>query len=90
VWPESQIDYETFSHNGITYILYISYRSILILYILVATHEHLASNILCRILRLFPKVLNQSEGMLNEKLNYLTEELGYSFVPGSLPCISVL
>jgi hypothetical protein len=44
VWPESQIDYETFSHNDITQILYISYRSILVLYIPVATHEHSASN----------------------------------------------
>jgi hypothetical protein len=43
VWPESQIDYETFSHNGITHILYISYRSILVLYISVATHGHSAS-----------------------------------------------
>jgi hypothetical protein len=37
------INYETFSHNGITHILYISYRSILVLYIPVATHGHLAS-----------------------------------------------
>ena len=43
VWPESQIDYETFSHNGITHILYISYRSILVLYISVATHGHVPS-----------------------------------------------
>jgi hypothetical protein len=33
-----------FSHNSITHILYISYRSILVLYILVATHGHSASN----------------------------------------------
>jgi hypothetical protein len=43
VWLESQIDYETFSHNGITHILYISYRSILVLYIPVATHGHSTS-----------------------------------------------
>jgi hypothetical protein len=35
--------FEIFSHNGITHILYISYRSILVLYILVATHGHSAS-----------------------------------------------
>ncbi|KAL6896765.1 hypothetical protein ACP4OV_007337 [Aristida adscensionis] len=34
--------------------------------------------ILCRILSVFPKVLNQGKELLNEKLNYLTEELGYS------------
>jgi hypothetical protein len=32
-----------FSHNNITHILYISYRSILVLYIPVATHGHSAS-----------------------------------------------
>jgi hypothetical protein len=46
VWPESQIDYETFSHNSITHILYISYRSILVLYIPVVTHGHSASKTL--------------------------------------------
>jgi hypothetical protein len=40
---ESQIGYETFSHNDITHILYISYHSILVLYIPVATHRHSAS-----------------------------------------------
>jgi hypothetical protein len=44
VWLGSQIDYETFSHNNITQILYISYRSILVLYIPVATHGHPASD----------------------------------------------
>jgi hypothetical protein len=42
----SQIDYETFSHNNITHILYISYRSILVLYIPVATHGHSASSLI--------------------------------------------
>jgi hypothetical protein len=44
VWPESQIDYKTFSYNGITHILHISYHSILLLYIPVATHGYSASN----------------------------------------------
>jgi hypothetical protein len=43
------MDYETFSHNNITHILYISYRSILVLYILVATHGHSASESIRRI-----------------------------------------
>jgi hypothetical protein len=43
VWLGSQIDYETFSHNNITQVLYISYHSILVLYIPVATHGHPAS-----------------------------------------------
>lgn len=33
---------------------------------------------LCRIVSVFPKVLNQRKEMLNEKLNYMTGELGYS------------
>ncbi|KAM0852184.1 hypothetical protein ACQ4PT_051931 [Festuca glaucescens] len=33
---------------------------------------------LCRIVSVFPKVLNQGKEMLNEKLNYMTLELGYS------------
>jgi hypothetical protein len=38
-----------FSHNNITHILYISYCSILILYIPVVTHGHSASNYICYI-----------------------------------------
>ncbi|XP_062186899.1 transcription termination factor MTEF18, mitochondrial-like [Phragmites australis] len=34
--------------------------------------------ILCRMLSVFPKVLNQGKEIMSEKLNYLTEELGYS------------
>ncbi|KAM3225707.1 hypothetical protein ACQJBY_058433 [Aegilops geniculata] len=33
---------------------------------------------LCRIVSVFPKVLNQGKEMLNEKLNYMTLDLGYS------------
>ncbi|WVZ65950.1 hypothetical protein U9M48_015230 [Paspalum notatum var. saurae] len=33
---------------------------------------------LCRILNICPKALNQRKDTINEKLNYLTEELGYS------------
>jgi hypothetical protein len=43
-------NYETFSYNNITQILYISYHSILVLYIPVATHGHPASYLICRII----------------------------------------
>lgn len=33
---------------------------------------------LCRIVSVFPKILNQGKEMLNEKLNYMTLDLGYS------------
>ncbi|KAE8778482.1 hypothetical protein D1007_48576 [Hordeum vulgare] len=33
---------------------------------------------LCRMVSVFPKVLNQGKEMLNEKLNYMTLDLGYS------------
>ncbi|KAF0928480.1 hypothetical protein E2562_004122 [Oryza meyeriana var. granulata] len=33
---------------------------------------------LCQIVSVFPKVLNQGKKMLNDKLNYMTKELGYS------------
>jgi hypothetical protein len=33
---------------------------------------------LCRMLSVFPKVVNQGKDVLNQKLNSLTEELGYS------------
>jgi hypothetical protein len=45
------MDYETFSHNSITHILYISYHSILVLYIPVATHGHSAST---RLRKVYP------------------------------------
>ncbi|XP_015698720.1 transcription termination factor MTEF18, mitochondrial [Oryza brachyantha] len=32
---------------------------------------------LCQIVSVFPKVLNQGKKMLNDKLNYMTKELGY-------------
>uniref|UniRef100_A0A0E0AIN8 Uncharacterized protein n=1 Tax=Oryza glumipatula TaxID=40148 RepID=A0A0E0AIN8_9ORYZ len=33
---------------------------------------------LCQIVSVFPKILNQGKKMLNDKLNYMTKELGYS------------